>query len=311
MCLLSLAWGADAQYPLVLAANRDEFYERPTAPLHLWRTDAGHSIVSGRDLRDGGTWIGFSPTGRFACLTNVRQPEQTPPPIALATPIQNAPKLRSRGALPVDWLGSPHAPLDWVHGLDPLAYAGFNLLIGDWHTRQCLYISNRYKNTLENATGYAQAAMYSIANGEPEHAEFQALVTQSVPWGGTVGLSNAALDTPWPKTQRLKQVMATSLQGQPSVQTLTDTLQHALHDTTRAPLSLLPNTGIAHERELALSSIFVHYPNEQPVYGTRTSLVAVLDDKNILQLQETSYVTQNQTSPQSNELAHVYYSLAW
>ena len=309
MCLISLAWGANAQYPLVLAANRDEFYDRPTAPLHLWRAADGHSIASGRDLRDGGTWIGFSPTGRFACLTNVRQPEQALQPVALTAPERIAPKLRSRGALPVDWLGSPLAPLDWALSLDPMAYAGFNLLVGDWHTRQCLYISNYDANMLKSATGYAQAAMHSIAKNEPEHSDSRALVTQSVSWGSMVGLSNAALDTPWPKTQRLKQVMAASLQGQPNLQTLTHDLQHSLCDTTRAALHLLPNTGIANDRELAFSSVFVRYPDVEPVYGTRSSLVAVLDDKSVLHMQETTYPTGCEAGPQDCE--HAFYSLAW
>ena len=309
MCLLSLAWGADAQYPLVLAANRDEFYERPTAPLHLWRTDAGHSIVSGRDLRDGGTWIGFSPTGRFACLTNVRQPDQALQTSAITTSERIAPELRSRGALPVNWLTSLLSPRDWAHDVDPLAYAGFNLLVGDWQTRECLYISNRGKNMPKNATGYAQAAMHSIANNESGRTEFQALITQPMPWGSTVGLSNAALDTPWPKTQQLKQVMATSLRGQLTVQSLTHNLQLALCDTTLAPLSLLPDTGIDQERERAFSSVFVRYPYAEPMYGTRSSLVAVLDTQNVLHMQETTYPTQSQSSLQDCE--HTFYSLAW
>ena len=57
MCLISLAWGANAQFPLVIAANRDEFYDRPTQPLSAWQSASGHTIVGGRDLKDGGTWM--------------------------------------------------------------------------------------------------------------------------------------------------------------------------------------------------------------------------------------------------------------
>jgi uncharacterized protein with NRDE domain len=88
MCLIAMAWGVSAQYPLVIASNRDEFYARPTAPLAEWTTPEGHTIYSGRDLRDGGTWLGFAQSGRFAMLTNVRNPAAPMPAAA-----------RSRGAL--------------------------------------------------------------------------------------------------------------------------------------------------------------------------------------------------------------------
>lgn len=74
MCLIVLAWQAHPHYPLVVAANRDEFLARPASPAHWW-TDAP-ALLGGRDLEGGGTWMGLSRDGRFAALTNYRDPSQ-------------------------------------------------------------------------------------------------------------------------------------------------------------------------------------------------------------------------------------------
>ncbi|HQW21080.1 MAG TPA: NRDE family protein, partial [Rhodocyclaceae bacterium] len=77
MCLILLAWQAHPDYPLVIAANRDEYFSRPTAAAEFWSDrDPPHpEILAGRDLQAGGTWLGISRAGRFAALTNFRQPE--------------------------------------------------------------------------------------------------------------------------------------------------------------------------------------------------------------------------------------------
>jgi len=75
MCILSFQWQPDASIPLVLAANRDEFYARPTQPLHLWSDPQMPPLLAGRDLKDGGTWLGIHRhNGRMAALTNYRAP---------------------------------------------------------------------------------------------------------------------------------------------------------------------------------------------------------------------------------------------
>ena len=74
MCLIAFAIQARPGLPLLLAANRDEFFDRPTAPLHRWGASDGVEVLAGRDLRDGGTWLGVSAAGRVAMLTNVRAP---------------------------------------------------------------------------------------------------------------------------------------------------------------------------------------------------------------------------------------------
>ena len=86
MCLIVLAWRPGHAQPLLLAANRDEFYERPSQPLAEWPDVPG--VIAGRDLQAGGTWLGVGPGGRFAALTNIRDPGQ-------------AQGSRSRGELPV------------------------------------------------------------------------------------------------------------------------------------------------------------------------------------------------------------------
>jgi uncharacterized protein with NRDE domain len=247
MCLIAMAWGVSPAYPLVIAANRDEYYARPTAPLAQWTTDDGHRIVSGRDLRDGGTWMGFTPGGRFAMLTNLRDP--------LAVPPANA---RSRGALVMDWLTSTLAVDEWRAQHNWAQYAGFNLIMGDWRAQQCHYLSS--------------------------HSAVQALEA-----GEVYGLSNAALDTPWPKTVRLKGVMQDALRSDLPLKVLQPHLQGALNDATRVSDALLPHTGVPLEVERALSSVFVRHPQPEADYGTRTSLVAVLDRGQTLHLAETTH----------------------
>lgn len=118
MCLIVFGWRAHARYPLVVAANRDEWRARPSAPLHRWDEPAG--IVAGRDLQAGGTWLGLRGP-RFAALTNVREPS-LPHPGA-----------RSRGGLVVDYLQREEAPAAHLAALAAHAahYPGFNLLAGD------------------------------------------------------------------------------------------------------------------------------------------------------------------------------------
>src|ERR1700690_4126689 len=74
MCLVLVVWRTHPQYPCLVAANRDEFHARPTAPAAWWSDHP--QILAGRDLEAGGTWLGMTRTGRFAALTNYRDPEQ-------------------------------------------------------------------------------------------------------------------------------------------------------------------------------------------------------------------------------------------
>ena len=129
MCLILFAWKVHAAYPLVLAANRDEFTERPSAPAAFW--DDAPDLLAGRDLRAGGTWLGITRGGRLAAITNYRDP---------ASLKDGAP---SRGQLVSDYLRSREGPEGYVQRLAPRAglYNGFSLLAGD--PAELIYYSNR------------------------------------------------------------------------------------------------------------------------------------------------------------------------
>ena len=119
MCLILLAYRAHPGYELVVAANRDEFYDRPTAPLAFW--DDAPEVLAGRDLKAGGTWLGITRTGRFAALTNYRDPAQV------------APDAPSRGQLVGACLREAESARAALERLAAQAdvYNGFNLLLGD------------------------------------------------------------------------------------------------------------------------------------------------------------------------------------
>lgn len=130
MCLVVLAWNAHPRYRLVVAANRDEFHDRPSAPLGWW-SDAP-DVLAGRDLRGGGTWMAASRKGRFGIVTNFRDLERAPSP--------DAP---SRGELVVRFLEDSATPARAIGALqvDASRFAGFNLLAGD--LQELHYLSNR------------------------------------------------------------------------------------------------------------------------------------------------------------------------
>lgn len=126
MCLILVAWQMVTEFPLVVAANRDEFLARPTAAAALW-PDAP-PLVAGRDLEAGGTWLGIAPNGRFAAVTNVREPGKPA-------------GARSRGHLTRDFLLGRASAAEFSSGIDQHAFSGFNLLLGDG--RELWYCSNR------------------------------------------------------------------------------------------------------------------------------------------------------------------------
>ena len=128
MCLIVLAWRVHRSFPLVVAANRDEFHARPAAAAAFWSDRPG--ILAGRDLEAHGTWMGVSRAGRFAAVTNYRGARE---PRAA----------ESRGALVSRFLANDQAPAEYVTGLRERSalYSGFNLLAADHH--DLWWISNR------------------------------------------------------------------------------------------------------------------------------------------------------------------------
>jgi len=118
MCLILIAHDVHPRYRLVVGANRDEFYERPTAVADWWQDRP--EVLGGRDLRSGGTWMGVTRTGRFAAITNVREPGRTR---------EDAP---SRGHLVLEFLTATSSPAEYLEEVrgGAVAYNGFNLLVG-------------------------------------------------------------------------------------------------------------------------------------------------------------------------------------
>jgi uncharacterized protein with NRDE domain len=243
MCLIAFALHADPACPLLIAANRDEFLDRPTAALHRWALADGTEIVAGRDLRDGGTWLGLSPTGRVAMLTNVRQ-------------TQAGPGARSRGELVTRWLRGDGDEDDLAEAIDPGAYGGFNLVVGDFHRARWSWLSNRDPESPHDS---GPPALHRQALG-----------------AGLYGLSNASLDTPWPKTVQLKQALGESLARLQANRSMDDgewmhPLATRLTEAAPATPGDLPRTGVSADMERALSSPFVRMADR--AYGTRSSLV--------------------------------------
>lgn len=126
MCLIVVGWQSHPDFPLVVAANRDEFYARTTRQAERW-PDAPQ-VIGGLDLEAGGSWLGITENGRFAAVTNVREPGMVKGE-------------RSRGKLIRDFLLSGSDAGTFAETIDGSSYSGFNLLVGDGKTLS--YCSNR------------------------------------------------------------------------------------------------------------------------------------------------------------------------
>lgn len=145
MCLILFAYRCHPRYRLILAANRDEFFERPTSPARFW--DTGPNILGGRDLRGGGTWLAIDQRGRFAAIVNYRDPSA------------RKDDARSRGQLVTDFLLSRASLDDYLETLRTKSgqYNGFNLLFGDAERLYCF--SNRGE-----APPLVQPGIHGISN---------------------------------------------------------------------------------------------------------------------------------------------------
>ena len=273
MCLIVFAWQVVPGVPLIAAANRDEFYDRDTTPAAPW-SDAPH-IYAGRDLKAGGSWMGITrptPAGdgaagdaaggalpalradcgggdaaqatpvasarggsaasapsRFAAITNVRNPPE------------HNPLAPSRGQLVAGFLAGAMSAQEYVAQIAPGAaeYNGFNLVLCDG--KELVWYSNKGGD--------------DPRNGQPLEP-------------GIYGLSNALLDSAWPKVLKTKAQFASLLcLGAPE-----DAYFEMLSDTTLAPDMRLPETGVPLELERLLSAVKIESPN----YGTRSSTVVKL-----------------------------------
>lgn len=137
MCLINFQFKQHPKYKLIVAANRDEFYQRPTAAARFW--DDEPTILAGRDLLQMGTWLGVTKNGRFAALTNFRDPSKP-----------ETGKI-SRGAIVKDFLAADMAARDFLKSLNPDSYTGFNILLGD--ADHLFYYNNLENEIIEITPG--------------------------------------------------------------------------------------------------------------------------------------------------------------
>ncbi len=248
MCIAAIAWQLFDDLPLVLLSNRDEFFERPTTPLHSW---SDKPIVAGRDDKSGGTWLGIhqdkngAQNGRFAAVLNFRDGVQ-------ANEFQ-----RSRGDLVSDFLQSELSPMAFARAINLTDFAGFNLIIGD--SGQAVLVNNR---------GYPPTPLHSglhvISNGQIDDA-----------WFKTERLRGRI-------RQELLPVIAenfSDIKTEPNA--WQDIAFNILSDATTAPVNQLPDTGIDKTMEEALSSIFIepmtfNFENKILNYGTRTQSLLMI-----------------------------------
>lgn len=243
MCLIAWNWQPSSATPLLLVANRDEFYARPARALQWW--DGGH-ILAGKDLQAGGTWLGLARTGRLAALTNHRDfsgagkashlPAELPAELPADAP--------SRGELVTEFLNSDLPALEFLQRLASRAkhYNAFNLLVFDG--KQLMGLQSR---------GAQIVAM------QP----------------GIGAVSNADFHSPWPKLRWLRDELENHVCSRTDsisdsiAAADTDALFSILKNDAIAPDDALPQTGLPLARERALSAAFIISPD----YGTRASSV--------------------------------------
>ena len=154
MCLIAFAWKVHADYPLIVAANRDEWHDRPAAPAAWWSDHP--NILAGRDLKAGGTWLGVTRNGRFAALTNFRDPSDRK---------TDAP---SRGQLVSDYLIGTMSAREYLLELREHAgkYQGFNLLAGDMNSLH--YFSSRIGEIIKVPPGVHALSNHSLNEPWPK-----------------------------------------------------------------------------------------------------------------------------------------------
>lgn len=145
MCLILLAVNVHPDFKLVLAANRDEFYDRPSEPPHFWKDTP--DLLAGRDLVAGGSWLGVTRKGRIGAITNYRDPASIKP------------KAPSRGKLLTDFLIGDLDPMSYLDRVrrDKDDYNGFNLLLGSCD--RLTWYSNRVDKVIPLAQG-----IYGLSN---------------------------------------------------------------------------------------------------------------------------------------------------
>ena len=267
MCLVTFAYRQLEDVPLILFANRDEFRMRSAQPAHVWEDTP--LIYGGRDLVSGGSWLTISTIAphRLACVTNVREPNRDHHQDDAQTSAQNGAsdglEPRSRGWLVRDFTRSELSCSAFLEEIALEEYGACNLILFDGEA--LWYASNR-----------AGGGSY--------------LVTSRALKPGIYGLSNAQLDTPWPKTSAMRRALESALtrsslerviEHEPLQQSdddealyrsIKDQLWLALSDPHTYPDDLLPDTGVPLELERTLSAACITGDH----YGTRSQASVII-----------------------------------
>ena len=246
MCLIAFAWQSHPAYRLLLAANRDERHERSSGDMRWWPDQP--DLLAGRDLQAGGTWLAASRRGRFAAVTNYREPDQR----------QRG--AHSRGEIVQRFVAGSDAPGQFAATLCDDDYAGFSLLATDG--RELWYLSNR--------------------GDAPQQLE-----------PGIYGLSNATLDSPWPKLidsrERLRRLIdddRVSPQG----------LIRLLGDRTPAPVDSIDSSEMPFEAARLRSAAFI----VSLEYGTRCTSALLWSDEGRITLAERRFDPQGRNVGESS-----------
>ncbi|MBF0202591.1 MAG: NRDE family protein [Desulfamplus sp.] len=253
MCLIVFGYGVHEKYRLVLAANRDEFFDRPTAPLDVWEDHP--EIIGGRDLKQKGTWLAFSKKGRFAALTNVRNPGAMK---------YNVP---SRGDLATDFLLSGRDPLHCLKTIKKHIgdYNGFNLLAGN--LKYLFFLSTTDERIVRIKEG-----IHAVSNH-----------TLDTPWV-KVEMAKQGLRACLGKNSTDPNITDPDSTVPDGVKLESD-LYEMMRNREIAPDEKLPCTGVGVELERLLSPLFVSMPG----YGTRSTSIVLLDYDGKLSFSETTW----------------------
>ena len=235
MCIIALAYKTPALGPLVLLANRDEYYRRPAAPLDYWQ-DAPQTL-GGRDLQAGGSWLAIDTRGRLAAVTHIRDGRP------------QAPAARSRGELVQRFVNGDEDAFSFGQWLRAHRheFGPFNLLFGSHN--DLLHFSSR--------------------SGQLNRLN-----------PGIHVLSNADMDTPWFKSERLRSHMQTLRRPPTEAEALP-----WLCDRTAAEVTELPNTGVGLALEKLLSPVFIVGRD----YGTRASSLLTITARGDVSFAEVSW----------------------
>lgn len=213
MCLVVVAFRVDADYPLIVAGNRDEFHARPARDAAWWPDEP--DVLGGRDLQAGGTWLGLHRAGRFATVTNYRDADQ---PSA---------RLRSRGELVSGFLTSALSPAEYLQTIAADDYAGFNLLVSD--TQTLAYLSNRGGGLRELPAGVYGLSNATLDSPWEKVERSKSLLQRLV----AAGSSNET---------ELMRLLADRQKG-PASEVRSDRLPFATAHAITAPFIVLPDYG--------------------------------------------------------------------